>query len=279
MTVDAKNAWASIKSQRNRNATGAWTLAGPSTANFPAILTFSGAAYTTSGRVTALAIDPACTNRRCTVWVGAAGGGVWRTDNALSGSGAKWTFVSESFATNAIGTLTFDSSTGTLYAGTGEPNASGDSEAGFGIYKSTDRGDTWVQLAANTSVPLMPTTCGDAPAYNGPAFNGRAIGSIVVSGTTMYVGSTRAVRGVSSVTGGGVSIAPGLPPFGLWKSTDGGANFTLLNAEGICLNPALPGDAGKIQSSFGSVRGVHHIEFDPNYATQLYSLRRPVSGY
>src|SRR5262249_14585919 len=239
LTVNAKNAWGRIKSQNNRNtnATGSWTLAGPSKADFPAILTFSGAAYTTSGRVTALAIDPACSNRRCTVWVGAAGGGVWRTDNALSGSGANWTFVSASFATNAIGTLTFDSSTGTLYAGTGEPNASGDSEAGFGIYKSTNRGDTWVQLAANTSVPLMPTTCGDAPAYSGPAFNGRAISSIVIDPTNpdiMYVGSTRAVRGVASVTGGGVSLAPGLPPFGFWKSTDGGANFALINAEGIC---------------------------------------------
>ena len=129
------NAWG------RQEGPGAW-LAGPSTANFP-ILTFSGAAYTTSGRVTALAIDPVCSNK-CTVWVGAAGGGVWRTDNALSGSGANWTFVSGSFATNAIGTLTYDSSTGTLYAGTGEPNASGDSEAGFGIYKSTNRGDTWV---------------------------------------------------------------------------------------------------------------------------------------
>ncbi|PYL07560.1 MAG: hypothetical protein DME33_09990, partial [Verrucomicrobia bacterium] len=83
----------------------------------------------------------------------------------------------------------------------------------------------------------------------------------------MYVGSTRAVRGVSSVTGGTVSLAPGLPPFGLWKSTDGGANFTLLNAEGICINSLLEGDAGRIQSSFGASRGVNHIEFDPNYAT------------
>ena len=31
----------------------------------------------------------------------------------------------------------------TLYAGTGEPNASGDSEAGVGIYKTTDGGQTW----------------------------------------------------------------------------------------------------------------------------------------
>ena len=265
LTKNAQRAWANVMSQPSANP---WTLIGPSTANFPDILTFSGRDYTTSGRITALAIAPTCTNGNCTLWVGAAGGGVWRTNNALSGSGPSWTFVSGSFATNAIGTLKYDAATGTLYAGTGEPNASADSEAGFGIYKSTDNGNTWTHLAANTSVPLMTTSCGDAPAYTGPAFDGRAISSIVVSGSTMYVGSTRAVRGVSSVLSGGVvSLAPGLPPFGLWKSTDGGANFTLLSPEGICLNSLLAGDAGKIQSSFGSARGVNHIEFDPNYAT------------
>jgi hypothetical protein len=277
---NAHAAWASVRARSGRegaNALGAWTLAGPSISNAPDILTFSGAAYTTSGRITALAVDPSCNARRCRAWAGAAGGGVWRTTNALSGSGVNWTFVSGSFATNAIGTLTYDAATGALYAGTGEPNASGDSEAGFGIYKSTDGGNTWTQLPANTSVPVMTTSCGDAPAYTGPAFDGRAISSIVVRGGAMYVGSTRAVRGVSSVTGGGVTLAPGLPPYGLWKSTDGGATFTLLAPEGICLNPTLPGDAGKIQASFGSARGVNDVEFDPNYATNttLYAAAFP----
>ena len=63
LTVNAQKAWAKIKSQKSKSTTSAWTLAGPSTANFPAILTFSGAAYTTSGRVTALAIDPACNTK------------------------------------------------------------------------------------------------------------------------------------------------------------------------------------------------------------------------
>jgi hypothetical protein len=251
----------------------AWTLIGPSTAVDPSILTFSGAEYVTSGRITALAIAPSCSTTTCRVWAAAAGGGIWRTDNALSTSPSpSWTFVSGSFATNAIGTLTYDAATGTLYAGTGEPNASGDSEAGLGIYKSTDGGDTWTHLAANTTVAAMSTSCGNAPAYSGPAFNGRAISSIVVNGSTIYVGSTRAVRGVSSVLSGGVvSLAPGLPPFGLWKSTDGGANFTLLNAQGICLNPGLAGNAGKIQSSFGSPRGVNDVELDPSTSSTVYA--------
>ena len=280
LTVDAQKTWANVKSQAP--SAGVWTLIGPSIPNVPDILTFSGRDYTTSGRITALAIAPTCTSNDCMLWVAAAGGGVWRTNKALANP-PNWTFVSGSFATNAIGTLTYDTATGTLYAGTGEPNASGDSEAGFGIYKSTDNGNTWTHLVANTRVAAMPTGCGAAPRYTGPAFNGRAISSIRVSGSTMYVGSTRAVRGVSSVTGGPVSLAPGLPPIGLWKSTDGGANFTLLSPEGVCLNPLLKGDAGKIQSSFGSARGVNHVEFDPNYATNatLYAAAFPrltVSG-
>src|SRR5207302_536736 len=136
-----------------QNDPGSWTLIGPSIANFPAILTFSGHDYTTSGRASALAIAPNCSQAQCRIYVGAAGGGIWRADNGLATS-PNWTFVSGSFTTNAIGTMTLEPSdpTGnTLYVGTGEPNASGDSEAGFGIYKTTDGGNTWTHLAAATT--------------------------------------------------------------------------------------------------------------------------------
>jgi hypothetical protein len=288
-TLNARRAF--LRNQaRGASSIGTWNLIGPSTTNFPDVLTFSGAPYVTSGRITALAISPSCSVANCRVWATAAGGGVWRTDNALSGN-PTWTFISGSFATNAIGTLTYDAANNALYAGTGEPNSSGDSEAGMGIYKSLDGGNTWTQLAANANVPAgagVDCTCAvgsggfqTAPAYSGPAFNGRSISSIVIDpGNTniMYVSSDRGVRGISSVTGGTASLAPGFPPYGLWKSTDGGANFTLLNYQDVCLNPTLAGSAGIIQATFGSTRGVHETALDPNNSNIVYAAPYPANN-
>src|SRR5205809_8006078 len=81
LTVNAQKAWANVKALAP--SAGTWTLAGPSIPNVSDILTFSGRDYTTSGRITALAITLICTNGNCTLWVGAAGGGIWRTNNAL----------------------------------------------------------------------------------------------------------------------------------------------------------------------------------------------------
>jgi hypothetical protein len=292
LTRAAQNAWKDVKGRSSKNKVGAWTLAGPSTDNFPAVLTFSGAAYTTSGRVTALVIDPACSQARCTVWMGAAGGGVWRTD--------KRALRQRRVVDVRLGQLRHERDRhahvrrggGDALRGNRRAQRVGDSEAGFGIYKSTDRGATWTKLAANTSVPTgagvdcdavfgaPPGTFGvqHAPAYSGPAFDGRSIGSIVVdpdNTNVLYVASARGVRGVSSVTGGAVSLAPGLPPYGLWKSTDGGASFTLLNYQDVCLNPTLPGSAGIIQASFGSTRGVHEAALDPGSPSIVYAAAFP----
>jgi hypothetical protein len=248
---------------KGKDKPGKWELIGPSEANFPAVLAFSGADYTTSGRVTAMAIAPGCSDDKgkgkgkgkdklgkCYVWVAAAGGGVWRTDKPFD-KDPKWEFLSDDFATNAIGALTYDAANGVLYAGTGEPNASGDSEAGLGIYRSTDSGKKWTKLA---SMVTALTTPGNGT-YTGDAFAGRSISSIVVAPNgDLYVGSARGVRGVSSVTNGATSNPPlARPPFGLFKSTDGGATFAF----------KWDGNA--------SIRGVNHVEMDPGTSTTIYA--------
>ena len=66
-----------------KHSTTSWFSLGPTNAVYPASLNRHGSEYVTSGRITALAIEPGCDKSHCTLWVGAAGGGVWRTDKAL----------------------------------------------------------------------------------------------------------------------------------------------------------------------------------------------------
>ena len=266
-TLNAIASFRNVRAMSMRRASpGAWQSIGPSKADVSDILTFSGTEYFASGRVTALAIDPTCSVRRCRVWVGAAGGGVWRTDNALSGSGANWTFISDSFGTNAIGTLTFDAANNALYAGTGEANASGDSEAGIGIYKSIDGGKTWTLLASTIGpiTTFSPGTGTNGTYGPGNAFLGRSISSIVVDPTNanhLYVSSSRGVRGISSVTGGTTTNPPTpRPPFGLFESTDGGATFSFIWDGGGGCPAVCDGTDPK-----ATIRGVNKVQLDPGW--------------
>jgi len=73
--------------------TTAWTELGPTTPHVPGDVTYTGRPTLNSGRITALAISPTCTSGDCRLWVGAAGGGVWRTDDALAAT-PTWTSTS-----------------------------------------------------------------------------------------------------------------------------------------------------------------------------------------
>ena len=80
---------------------GAWESIGPSQAKYPAVLDqflAGGKEYTASGRVTALAIGGCKKESKCSLYLGAAGGGVWVADKATDGNGnVHWQFKSGSF--------------------------------------------------------------------------------------------------------------------------------------------------------------------------------------
>src|SRR2546421_3972471 len=123
-----------------------------------------------SGRVTSIAVDPTDNSK---VYLGTAQGGVWRTTDG----GTNWTPLFDSAASLSIGALALAGDNTTLYVGTGEPNNSGDSYFGVGVYR-TDNADTTATLVG----PINPTvtTGSGAGTVTTKAFYGRAISKILV---------------------------------------------------------------------------------------------------
>ena len=105
--------------------------------------------YVAAGRTVHSVIDPKCSDTACRLWIANAGGGVWRTDNALAAQPA-WTYLSGSFDHNNTAALELDpndATSNTIYAGTGEANiCRSGCLAGVGLYKSKDGGEHWKHL-------------------------------------------------------------------------------------------------------------------------------------
>jgi hypothetical protein len=206
-----------------------------------------------SGRTPALAVDPSCNRHRCRVYVGAAGGGVWRTDNALSRH-PHWRPLTDGLDTTSVGHLLIDPhdrSGKTIYLGTGEPSGSSQSEAGLGLYKSTDRGEHWSLVPGSRAVA-----------------KDRGIGEVVVDprdARHIFIGTTVARHSASGVSGGRYT-PPNAPTIGIYESTDGGASFHLvLNRPQDPVNPSSPTGDDFFKG------GVTDIEYDPVDPRTLYA--------
>jgi photosystem II stability/assembly factor-like uncharacterized protein len=171
-----------------------WTALGPAPVNSAGALS--------TGRISTIAAD---TNDANTIYVGTAGGGVWKTTNG----GVHWTPLTDTQDTLYMGALALAPSDPlTIYAGTGEANY-GPSKidlrrenvfAGRGVLKSTDGGQSWTLLGSDV-------------------FFRRTISKIVVDpkdADTLYVAV-------------GNLAYDGLPGnTGIWKSTDGGKSWNLM---------------------------------------------------
>jgi hypothetical protein len=209
-----------------------WQEVGPSGVPASAVVASESTGATAgtiySGRATAIALSPNCHANDCKIFIGAAGGGVWEADNALA-SQPNWHPSGNGIPSNAIGSIVFDPNDPkgqTLYVGTGEPNGSGDSEAGVGLYKSTDFGKSWTLVAGSTA---STAPCADNPSsLTCSVATGRSIGAIAVDPANpshIFIGTDVARHGSSSVNGGRFTPLGGAQ-VGLYESTDGGASFS-----------------------------------------------------
>ncbi len=244
---------------------GSWVSVGPSKALYPfeQLRTsdlYVPNAYVAGGRTTDSALAATCSPGKCVMYIAAAGGGVWRTKNAVTNN-VKWTYLGGPLGINAVGTVEIDPNdpTGdTVYVGTGEANICGSGcVAGTGIYKSTNGGSSWTG-------PI-----GEAE------FAGKGVGEIlIVPGTpsTIYVASTTALRGMSSVCCSGVTRpVPGAAKWGLYKTTDGGATWSFIHNGSINVADCI-GDITEFNNGRTcSPRGVRDIAFDPNDSNTIYA--------
>jgi Secretion system C-terminal sorting domain len=103
----------------------------------------------TSGRIRAVWADLADATGK-TVWVGGVDGGIWKTTD-ITAAAPNWTLASDFLSNLAVSGICQDpTNTNTMYFCTGESFFNGDAVFGNGVFKSTDHGITWTQLA-NTS--------------------------------------------------------------------------------------------------------------------------------
>ncbi len=173
----------------------AWQELGPSPIN-------SGGGY--AGRISAVGVSATDPDL---YYVGGADGGVWKTTDG----GSTWTPTTDHMPTTAIGAVAVDPTNDQIvYVGTGEANYANHSRYGLGVFKTTDGGATWEQLAEDT-------------------FGGRTFSKLVIdpqTPSTLYAAVASAGGFPALAAAKGHPGAMGL--VGVFKSTDSGETWTHL---------------------------------------------------
>jgi hypothetical protein len=223
-----------------------------------------------SGRVAALAISPTCRiEGGCRVWVGTAGGGVWRSEDAMRTDEAGWRWIGQGLGTNSIGSLAIDpndASGDTIYVGTGETNSPQNSGAGTGLFRSADGGDHWTRVSTN----ILDTTVSPSQI---DFTSTRGISSVAIepgSPRVLYVATTTAMLGMTAVRGG-QSQTTGYPQprVGLYKTVNGGDSWTLLWVPP--LDPVIPVNPNRSAGQGDTMIGVRLVKLDPRDPHVVYA--------
>lgn len=103
-----------------------------------------------AGRVRAMMFDPNDTSNK-RVFAGGVSGGIWKNED-ITNENSPWSLVYPEMSNFAISAMDFDPvQTNTFYVGTGEGWRNVDAVNGAGIWKTTDAGATWSNLASTTN--------------------------------------------------------------------------------------------------------------------------------
>ncbi|MGC2624679.1 MAG: hypothetical protein WA244_15885, partial [Candidatus Acidiferrales bacterium] len=190
-----------------------------------------------------------------TIYLGAAAGGLWKSTDG----GMTWTPLFDDEPNPSIGAVAVaPSNPSIVWVGTGEANNRQSASWGDGVFKSTDGGKTWAHMGLDDTqaigrVVIDPTnpdvvyvaalghlwgpnperglfkTSDGGKTWNKVLFinNDTGVSDVAIdpqSPTTLYAAAYERRRTVWGFNGGG-------PDGGIYKSTDGGANWSKLTTD------------------------------------------------
>ena len=177
-----------------------------------------------------------------TVYVGAAGGGVWKTTNG----GTSWAPIFDNVGTLPIGAITIDAaSPNTVWVGTGDKNSGCGDYFGQGVFLSEDAGLNWTARngTGSTSMPLsivnalaiQPTDSnvilagGAGACSNSGSLSGAGVWRSADKGLSWSKVLSKNVEDIVFVPGT-ATVYAGLIGAGVQKSLDGGVTWAAANS-------------------------------------------------
>ncbi len=212
--------------QTTNLSTTTWEPAGPVQLSTPAYGLITG-------RVSSLAADPNDSTGN-TLYVGATGGGVWKSTNAAAGNTGAITFTPLTDAVSAfansnvsipslsIGAVTVQpGDPEILLAGTGDPNDALDSYYGVGILRSADGGNSWTLIPESHD--------GFAGGTQNYQFSGLGFAGFAWSTTTPNLVVAAASQSLEGLLVN--QSYSGTAEMGLYYSTDAGQTWYLATIE------------------------------------------------
>ena len=186
------------------------------------------------GRVRAIAINP---QNNKEIYIGAAGGGIWKSEDG----GEKWSNLDDFLPSLAVTSIVINyEEPNVVYASTGEGHTSILGQPGEGIFRSTDAGETWEQLAGTTTYnwinklaihpenPSIIYAAYSSGPDSGPSFAGNIIRTTDGGNTWSFPLINALSQPLTDV-----DISPVEPDLIIasgqnvvWRSTNGGSTFT-----------------------------------------------------